>query len=256
MLVSQAASPIVKRCDMIWPEHALARTNDQYIFLQDTLVAPVFNTSQNLTSRSVWIPPGAWEDAWSGETIIGPTTRSVEQPYERIPMWHRKGGLMILSGDTNALRVEDQDWSSLTIEAWLPMPAAAGSSSNSNEPVTRMLYERSSGASTEVTFHYIPADDMARIEISEASDGTVRGWLLRLHLSPRQRIAVGVQGLVDGRIAALTSVTPRNGDSAAAHFPLRGEGALPAHRTGPIVELRVPSGAGRRTLAVPIETTL
>jgi hypothetical protein len=30
----------------------------RYIFLNDTLVAPIWNTTDNVTMRSVWIPPG------------------------------------------------------------------------------------------------------------------------------------------------------------------------------------------------------
>ena len=236
---TRAATPIVARCDTLWPEHPEARTNDQYIFIRDTLVAPVWNTTTNLTRRSVWIPPGAWEDGWSGETVTGPRTISVEQPYERIPMWHRKGGLVIVSGDA-ALRVDDQNWSELTLEAW---PAADA------EPVTRSLFERGSDARTDVRLR--TGDGTVQVDVGAASDGAERGWLLRLHLPPGQRVATA---MVDGSTTAAPILLPRDGDSAA-HFPLRGEGTMPAHRAGPIAELRLPRRSGARTITVTLDRT-
>jgi hypothetical protein len=43
----------------MWPEHAAegAKNNTQYIFLKDTLVAPIWEMKTNSTSRMVWVPP-------------------------------------------------------------------------------------------------------------------------------------------------------------------------------------------------------
>ena len=239
---TRAATPIVTRCDMIWPEHAQASTNDQYMFLRDILVAPVWNTSVNLTSRTVFLPPGTWEDGWSGESTTGPQTISIEQPYERIPMWHRKGGLVISDNTPAALRVDDQDWSELTLEAW-PMAGA--------EAVTRPLYERGSRARTNITLCFTRG--MVRIDVEPESNATARSWLLRLHLVPGQRILSTAAALVDGSATAAKVLMARAADSPA-HFPLLGEGALPPHRAGPIVEVRVPSGRGSRMITVATET--
>lgn len=58
--------PLVARCDMFWPEHQESTSADQYMFLNDTLVAPIWDAVQNETARSVWIPPGSWQDVWDG----------------------------------------------------------------------------------------------------------------------------------------------------------------------------------------------
>ena len=62
-----------------------------------TLVAPIWNADSshdgvNVTSRTVWIPPGQWTDAWTGASVSGPKNVSVSQPVERIPLWHKAGG--------------------------------------------------------------------------------------------------------------------------------------------------------------------
>merc|ERR1719401_3092628 len=102
-----------------------------------------------MTTRSVWVPPGSWEDAWNGSIIEGPATLSVTQPYERLPMWHRRdGGLMVLTPDGRA-RVEQQDWSHLVLEAF---PSASVSLDSAQTWSCRRPMElcRSSWGSTKV----------------------------------------------------------------------------------------------------------
>ena len=108
--------PLVARGDLFWPDHPEAASNDQYLWLNDTLVAPVFDSSKNETTRDVWIPPGSWVDAWNGSAVTGPATLSVTQPYERQPMWHRSGGFVVLA-PRGATRVDAQDWSHLVVDA-------------------------------------------------------------------------------------------------------------------------------------------
>jgi len=115
--LTHAGFPIVARADLFYPSYKEAADNTQYIHLNDTLIAPIWNSSNNMTQRSVWIPPGQWQDAWDGSRETGPKTIMVTKPYEQIPMWHRVGSFTI-TVDSLALRVEQQDWSFLTIEAF------------------------------------------------------------------------------------------------------------------------------------------
>merc|ERR1711959_723954 len=119
-----------------WPEHKESATNQQYIFLDDILVAPIFGLW-----RTVWIPPGDWQNAWDGSSVTGPRTITVTQPDERQPMWHRQDGGLLILADKPAMRVEEQDWSSLTLEAF-PSTVAQNSS--------RALFERQTEARTDI----------------------------------------------------------------------------------------------------------
>ena len=115
------AFPIVAHMRLLL-ERTQASSNHQYIWLNDTLVAPIWNNDSahdgvNVSSRSVWVLPGTWTDAWTGEAVTGPKNVTVSQPVERIPLWHRQGGLTILASEPT-LRVDDQDWSELTLEAF------------------------------------------------------------------------------------------------------------------------------------------
>merc|ERR1712039_1118625 len=106
---------------------------------EDILVAPIVETSQNETSRKVWVPPGDWEDAWDGSVVTGPQTIEVRRPYEQIPMWHRRGSFLILSPEPT-FPIDDQDWSKLVLEVF---PAFSGFS-------RRSLFERRTSQRTDL----------------------------------------------------------------------------------------------------------
>lgn len=168
--------PLAARCDLFWPNYTSARRNDQYIStFADALVAPLAETQ---TNRSVWVPPGVWEDAWDGTSLTGPRTIQVTQPFSRIPMWHRRGSVVITT-DSTALRVQEQDWHRLTIEAW---PAAAATSS------ARDLYLGDSHVSVALS-----SDGRGGVQLhvrrSGDDDPRALAWLLRLHLAPNEKLS-------------------------------------------------------------------
>jgi len=222
--------PLIARADLFWPEFAESRSNQQYLFLNDTLVAPIFNSSQNETARSVWIPPGDWQDAWSGNVVTGPRNLTVMQPYERIPMWHRCGGLVVLAG-SRALRVEDQDWSTLTLDAF---PATTPLETH------RAVSERGSGAQTELRL-ITDGHGLASLRISS---GTERAWRWRLHLRPGQRVR---KATVDGMVVQSQHLEP-----SAGVWPFQGMGA--ARVT--MAEVLLPADANERLAEVQIEDDL
>ncbi|MGJ3241732.1 MAG: alpha-xylosidase [Opitutales bacterium] len=61
--------------------------DDQYLFGEDLLVAPVMNSEG---VRSVYLPAGKWVDFWTGEQVSGPRQLAdVRQPLERLPLFVR-----------------------------------------------------------------------------------------------------------------------------------------------------------------------
>jgi hypothetical protein len=247
--------PLAARADLFWPEHAEAASNDQYVHLNDTLVAPIWDSSQNETQRSVWVPPGTWTDAWDGSTVTGPTTMAVTQPYERQPMWHRAGGLTVLASDPKALRVDEQDWSELTLEAYPHSGAdiAAGSTATPMVATTRRtVHERLTSAKTELALTTGVGGAALRLDVGAGP--VARGWVLRVHLRPGQAaVAASIDG-VALRAAALGAahIAPLAAADAWSHFPFRGAGAAPPHKAGPVLELRVPAAAHARAVEITV----
>ena len=109
---SQHLTPIIVVHLVLLPVR-LAGRHHRYLHLNNTLVAPVASTA--------WIPNGEWQNAWDGSNVTGPTTVQIDAKWtQQMPMWHRVGSMMVTSSDRSALRVDDQDWSELTLEAFVP----------------------------------------------------------------------------------------------------------------------------------------
>src|SRR5258705_525345 len=53
-------------------------------------------TSAAAVTRTVTLPPGTWIDWWTGEQVAGGMAITVPAPLARLPLWRRKGGLVVL----------------------------------------------------------------------------------------------------------------------------------------------------------------
>ena len=230
----------------------------RYVFLNDTLVAPIDDNlpgnkmGTNITTRSVWIPPGTWTDAWTGDTITATDCNkmvTVTVPYERMPMWHRCGGLTILNSHPG-VRAAAQDWSTLTLEAHLPCWGDAGFTLQTE----RALYSQGTGARTEISM-VLANVRTVMFSISAPDDGTARAWVIRVHLRPGQCVAK--TGLLRGDENAEVPVIhlqPVSADHASswAFAPFGGAGGRPAPNAGPVAELRLTPAAYHREIEVEI----
>jgi len=244
--VTETGIPFVARGDLFWPDYTESKTNTQYIFLEDLLIAPIWETGFNETSRSVWIPPGDWEDAWNGSIVKGPCNVTTEQPYERQPMWHRRNGSLLVLAGGEANRVDDQDWSTLVLEAF---PSAGATVTR------RKVVERGSAMQTELALQ-IDGNGGISLEIGRAEGGEARAWVFRVHLLSGQRVVsaeVDSQSVdtLDG--SSLVHLEPRAEDDGG-HFPLLGAGAAPPTRAGPVAEIRIPPGSGPRLVEAMVES--
>ena len=221
--------PLAARCDLFWPTHDAARSSTQYIStFAESLVAPLNETQM---SRSVWIPPGEWQETWSGKPVTGPRTINVTRPWDKIPMWHRVGALVITT-DSKALRIAAQDWHHLTMHAW-PTSGVAHTSKD--------LYLGDSNMSVA-----LDSDGAGAIRVrgtalaaGGTADDAVQTWLLRLHLPKQCKLS---DVTVDGATLAAPVRHLEPADDCAEHFPFAGAGATPACQAGSIVEVEIKAG--------------
>ncbi len=65
--------------------------NDEYLFGDDLLVAPVI--TPGATSRTVLFPPGEWIDWWDG-SVHQAGEETVAAPIEKLPLYIRRGGIV------------------------------------------------------------------------------------------------------------------------------------------------------------------
>lgn len=229
--------PLAARGDMYWPEHPDSKSNSQYIFLDDMLVAPIWETANNETTREVWIPPGTWQDCWNGSLISGPQNLSVTQPYERQPMWYRRdGGLLVLAGNSTLVStVENQDWSALTLEAF---PSAGGMVTK------RELFEKGAN-DQEKTAITLSTDNQTTITLNIGAAPAPRAWIIRLHLHPLQEVS---SMELNGETVIGTRIAP----STTTSFPLLDWS--PAPLAGPIVEIQLSSSANPQQLVAWVQS--
>ncbi len=73
-----------------YPEDAQSwLTDDEFMLGPDVLVAPI--TEAGVRARDVYLPPGAWVDAWTGVRHSGGLTVHADAPLEHIPVFVREG---------------------------------------------------------------------------------------------------------------------------------------------------------------------
>ena len=79
------------------PEESKAySTEDEYMFGNDILVAPVVERSKDgiSTARKVWLPKGAWYNVQRGKLQEGGTTFSDNYGMEEIPYFYKAGAII------------------------------------------------------------------------------------------------------------------------------------------------------------------
>jgi len=137
---------------------------------------------RTVVNRRLWIPPGEWENLWTGETVVGPRTISVDVPLRQTPMYARKSGIVFLAPDMQY--TSEKPWDPVTIEAFVP---------SRDGTVTRDLYEddgisndyKTGGRRTQVTLTRLGST--VKVAIG-AAKGTFKGapdsrqWIVRLHM--------------------------------------------------------------------------
>ena len=85
--------PIMRALWLHYPDDSAATARgDQYLFGRDILVAPV--TEKGATSRSVYLPQGAWYDFWTEERQEGGREVSRNVDLATIPLYVRAGSIV------------------------------------------------------------------------------------------------------------------------------------------------------------------
>jgi alpha-glucosidase (family GH31 glycosyl hydrolase) len=134
---SEDSLPLLRRCDLEWPEHKEAQSPFQYLFGDDLLVAPVFSQVKKIdhnqlptTVKEVWLPPGFWHDAWTGRLYQGPVKKFIRCPVWQTPLFVRDGAMII--SQPHVCNTASQNWQKLVLDIFVPEQRSS---------VNRELYE-------------------------------------------------------------------------------------------------------------------
>ncbi|MHB8637653.1 MAG: TIM-barrel domain-containing protein [Fimbriimonadaceae bacterium] len=204
--------------------------------------------------RQVWMPPGQWENLWTGERVGGGFNMSVSAPLAEVPMWLRQGGMVFLGPDMQY--TGEKPWDPVTIEAF-PGDGETTSRTLYEDDGISPAYKRGGYAKTEIQM--TPTANGVRFEIAPrrgkfAGMKPSRAWVIRVHL------AVGTSGVAateNGKAVAIKNlVGPLSLSSGADRVDvspiLTGPGA-PARGTQRIIEVDLPAKDVSRLRTVEIK---
>ncbi|MEW6712907.1 MAG: TIM-barrel domain-containing protein, partial [Candidatus Riflebacteria bacterium] len=194
---SENGTPMLRRCDLEWPEFKEAAAADQYLFGSDLLVAPVFtpakkqkNGAAEFAIREIWIPPGLWHDTWTGKIYQGPAKRFFRcQPWVT-PIIARDGAILV--GQPEILNTAQQTWQSLTLDLFVPeQKCQKNFQLYEDDGITNNFLE---GEFSTTSIRLSRASDILDLIIEppagEFQHGFAqRSWLLRFHFSRFSKLA-------------------------------------------------------------------
>jgi len=176
---TEDGTPIVERCDLQWPQYTEAASSDQYILLRDILAAPINPFLHQNGTRSLWVPPGTWQDIWSGNSVTGPATISVTVPIDKMPLYNRVPSMLLTA--PAAQNTASQDWSTLFLEVF-PDPSKHPEQS---KLVRSFTIDDDDGRDVTYTFTMEqPNDHTAVLRVTAnrlSSSWTTRNHIVRLH---------------------------------------------------------------------------
>jgi hypothetical protein len=200
--------------------------------------------NQNAAIRKVWLPPGEWQDAWTGIRTMGPQELTVHSALWHMPMWIRDGGVIALTPVVQ--HTTDAWWSNLTLDAYAPTKDGTLQRRIYADDGISNAYQTGGGASTlvdlkragqDLTFTVEPATGSLRIP-------TVRRLTLRLHLAGAAA-SVTISGLT-GQLQTMSK------DASGKRMPLMGQGE--SARNGEVQVLEVTGMADvRRPIVVQVK---
>jgi hypothetical protein len=205
-------------------------------------------------SSSLWLPPGRWQDAWTGETVVGPKTIGGTSDLEHTPIYVREGGLIV----TTPLRMHTGTpvWENLVVEAFVS--PEGGTTRREVYEDDGLSNDYAKGKFSRTNLFLKTEDGKTTLRIEPAAGGLLpagfkRDWTLRLHLPAGQTAAsltVNGKRIQPGSGAGKGIGAVRLQPAGARVFPLLGAGAAPGMKSGEVVEITVADYPADRALTV------
>jgi alpha-glucosidase (family GH31 glycosyl hydrolase) len=143
---NQTGLPMARPLYLDYPEQPAAYTNPtEYLYGPDMLVAPV-TTPGAVADTTVWFPPGRWVDYFTGATFTGPSTATLSEPLNRMPVFVRTGG--IIPEQSSSARASSGSPTSLTVKVYA---GSSGSFSLYDDAGTGLGYTKGQDTETPIT---------------------------------------------------------------------------------------------------------
>ncbi len=184
-------------------------------------------SARSTVERKLWIPPGAWRDVWTGETLIGPRDHTLQSPLHHLPMFAREGGLILSVPQMQ--HTGERAWDTVIVDAFIGKTDSSSSTLLYEDDGHSTAYQSGAFRKTEVALTRNGPE--ATLQIMAAAghfEGAIarREWVVRLHL-PRGSQATYSKArlLAPGR--------------KPVAIPFAGPGARPGPQSGPVIEFKL-----------------
>lgn len=237
---SRSGIPLLRRCDLEWPDRPEAADSTQYLLGDSLLVAPVLEPAPagGEAERTVWIPPGEWMEAWTGRTYRGPITIGARCALTEYPIYVRRGGMVFSIPQRHTTGIAE--WPQLVVDAFLSTDNGSRTQRLYEDDGITTAYEQGAGTVTEFTLRQAGC----ATTLTVAAGPKRREVVLRIHLPPGVRAAAVWR---NGRRVPETqyAVLPPSGGRADQLFT--GAGVAPPAGASPVLEWRGAWAAGEAT---------
>jgi len=199
---------------------------------------------QKPQTRTLWIPPGDWQDLWTGEIFTGPKSVTVISPLWHIPLFVRSGGIILSIPQKQ--HTDHHPWPVVVADAFVASEARSTQSTLYEDDGRTTAYRRDTYRRTTLTMDSVNRQVMLRIDKSEGalSDNLkTRTWIIRLHFPKGYKPTTAS---INGKIIPL-----QHSEEAPAEVSARllepkkrekkmiflGKGDPPSLHAGPILEI-------------------
>ena len=232
---SRSGTPLLRRCDLEWPERPEATDSTQYLLGDDLLVAPLLAPAAGggNAERTVWIPEGEWQNLWTGRTHRGPATIGVSCSLAEFPVFARCGGLVLSIPQRQSTGTAA--WPELVVDAFVPRRDQAQVRRLYEDDGCSVAHEQGAFAVTEFALQQSGMETRIHIAPQPAPGGirpARRALKMRVHL-PAGAQAGGMQ--INGRTLGWEEFAVLAPAPGRAQQLFAGSGAPPAE-AGSIVE--------------------
>lgn len=134
-------------------------------------------------SRSVWIPPGTWTDAWTGETVAGPLWVFNSCSLDRVPIYLRSGAVIAQAPEMQF--TAERPWDPITLDIY-PRGDETNQSTLYEDDTRTQAYQQGQFRKTVIA---VSADDLnksVQLDLAAALGtyslaSTQRAWTVRVH---------------------------------------------------------------------------
>ncbi|MBO0792244.1 MAG: alpha-xylosidase [Ktedonobacteraceae bacterium] len=171
-IAAETSLPLLRPMLLEFPTDPATYTLDlQYMFGEELLVAPIFNSSGE---RSIYLPEGRWIDFWTREVITGSRSITVRAPLDILPIYVRAN--VLIPTIKLAPSTSEAPFTSITVDAYLFEQGTF--ELRDSDGVTRIsaalagdqLRIEVAGAKQSLALRLLPLSNMTRVEAVYVND--------------------------------------------------------------------------------------